>query len=492
MPPPVKLAIIGGGPSAFYVASRLLSLLPLNDPMSPPLRVHMYDRLWAPHGLVRYGVAPDHPEVKNCTNKFDTTATDPRFHFFGNVNVGSTPLHSIPHALHLPLTSILNNYSHLLFATGCTMPTLHPAIPPSVCCISALSLVHWYTQHPSRPPPPALDKISHLTIIGQGNVSLDIARILLTSPSVLRQYDVPEHVLEVLSRSTIKHVSIVGRRGPLEAAFTTKELREMINLPEASMIPIEPNLLIPPSGVTLTRQQRRTLELLQKGSKNPPGSTPKSWSLHFYRSPASITPPSSASALDMATLTLAHTRLDPATCRAVPTGESSTLPTSLVVTSLGFHADPETTFFDPALRHLRAYGGRIACSKGSALKNIYASGWAANGAKGVIASTMIDAYAVASTILSDIVPSSKAVITAVPPPPEMEIAPDELLNHHPDLDALPSEIVHGIKDGMVTQYDDWKVIDAEEIRRGRALGKERERMGWDEVPSFIALSRARP
>lgn len=452
----------------------------------------MYDRLWAPHGLVRYGVAPDHPEVKNCTNKFDATATDPRFRFFGNVNVGSTPIHSILHALHLPLTSVLNNYSHLLFATGCTTSTQHPAIPPSICCIPALSLVHWYTQHPSRPPPPALDKISHVTLIGQGNVSLDIARILLTSPSVLRQYDVPEHVLKVLSRSTVKHVSIVGRRGPLQAAFTTKELREMINLPEASMIPIEPTLLEPPSGVTLTRQQRRTLELLQKGSKNLPGSTPKSWSLHFYRSPASLTPASSASASDMANLTLAHTRLDPTNSRAVLTGETSTLPTSLVVTSLGFHADPETTFFDPALRHLRSSAGRITSSEGLALKNIYASGWAANGAKGVLASTMIDAYAVASTILSDIVPSSEAATTTAPPPPETGIAPGKLLNPHPDLDALPSEIVHGIKDGIVTQYDDWKAIDAEEVCRGKALGKERERMGWDEAVSFITLSRARP
>lgn len=484
MPPPVKLAIIGGGPSAFYVASRLLSLLPLKDPMSPPLRVHMYDRLWAPHGLVRYGVAPDHPEVKNCTHKFDATATDPRFRFFGNVNVGSTPLHSIPHVLHLPLTSIVDDYTHLLFATGCTVPTLHPAIPPSDYCIPALSLVHWYTQHPSQPPPPALDKISHLTLIGQGNVSLDIARILLTSPSVLRQYDVPERVLKVLSRSTVKHVSIVGRRGPLEAAFTTKELREMINLPEASMIPIDPALLTPPSGVTLTRQQRRTLELLQKGSKNLPGSTPKSWSLHFYRSPVSLTPPSNASASEMANLTLAHTRLDPATSRAVSTGETSTLPTSLVVTSLGFQADPETTLFDPALRHLRSSAGRIISSEGSTLQNIYASGWAANGAKGVLASTMIDAYAVASTILSDIVPPSEALTVTAPPLPEIGIPTNYL-------DALPSEIVQGIKDGMVFQYDDWKVIDAEEIRRGEALGKERERMGWDEALTFIA-SRTRP
>ena len=434
----------------------------------------------------------DNLQTQNCTNKFDVTATDPRFRFFGNVNIGSTPLHSIPHALHLPLPTILENYSHLLFAPGCTVPLLHPAIPPSAYCISALSLVHWYTRHPSHPPPPALDKISHVTLIGNGNVSLDVARILLTSPSVLRRYDVPEHVLEVLSRSTVKHVSIVGRRGPLEAAFSTKELREMINLPEASMIPIDPTLLTPPSGVTPTRQQRRTLELLQKGSKNAPGSTPKSWSLHFYRSPTSLTPPSTASPSNMANLTLAHTRLDPATSRAVTTGETSNLPTSLVVTSLGFHADPETTFYDPALTHLRASAGRITSPEGLPLKNVYASGWAAHGAKGVLASTMMDAYAVADTIISDIVPSIDGV--------KSEFAPsvtatgttlEKLLNPCPDLDALPAEITHGIRDGMITQYDDWKLIDSEEVRRGEALGKERERMGWEEARSFIASERTR-
>lgn len=325
-------------------------------------------------------------------------------------------------------------------------------------------------------------------------MSLDVARILLTSPSVLRRYDVPEHVLEVLSRSTVKHVSIVGRRGPLEAAFTTKELREMINLPEASMIPIEPTLLIPPPGVTPTRQQRRTLELLQKGSKNPPGSTLKTWSLDFYRSPTNLTPPSTASASDMANLTLAHTRVDPATSRSVPTGETSTLLTSLVVTSLGFHTDPETTFFDPVLSHLRTSAGRITSPEGLPLKNVYGSGWAANGAKGVLASTMMDAYAVADTIISDIVPFTDGVtINSAASVPAAGTASEssELLNPRPDLDALPAEIIRGIKDGMVTQYNDWKVIGAEEVRRGESLGKERERMGWEEAQSFLTLSRER-
>ncbi|KAF9227407.1 FAD/NAD(P)-binding domain-containing protein [Gyrodon lividus] len=488
--PPVKLAIVGGGPSAFYVASRLLSLLPHSNPKSPSLRVHIFDRLWAPHGLVRYGVAPDHPEVKNCTHKFDQTASDPRFRFFGNVNIGNTPLSSIPHTLALPLSSLLQNYTHLLFATGCTLPTLHPAIPPSPHCIPALSLVHWYTQHPSNPPVPTLDTVNHLTLIGNGNVSLDVARMLLTSPSVLQKYDVPQHVLEVLSRSTIKHISIVGRRGPLEAAFTNKELREMMQLPEASMVPIDPSLLTPPEGITPTRQQRRTLELLKKGSQNRFGSTPKTWSLDFYRAPIGLTPPVPSS--DMAQLSLAHTDLDPSTGRAVPTGEISTLSTSLVVTSLGFRTDPATAFFDSSSNHLQAHGGHIISPSGAPLRNVYASGWGANGAKGVLATTMMDAYAVTNTILSDITsgrPGSGSIETTPIGKHDTVDVSDDLLNPVPHPEDPPEEIKQGISDGLVTQYEDWKAIDAEEVHRGEALGKERERMGWGDVRKFLSLSR---
>ncbi|KAH7888734.1 hypothetical protein F5I97DRAFT_1925268 [Phlebopus sp. FC_14] len=482
---PVKLAIVGGGPSAFYVASRLLSLLPHSGPEVPSIRVHLFDRLWAPHGLVRYGVAPDHPEVKNCTNKFDAAATDPRFRFFGNVNVGSA-LSSIPHALSLPLSSVLRNYTHLLFASGCTFPTLHPAIPPSTLCIPALSLVHWYTRHPCNPPAPPLDKISHLSLIGIGNVSLDIARMLLVSPSVLQKHDVPQHVLEVLSRSAVKHISIIGRRGPLEAAFTNKELREMMNLPDASMVPIDPSLLSLPDGVTITRQQKRTLDLLRKGSQSAYGSTSKTWSLDFYRSPISLT----SSSHDRAQLTFAHTHLDPVSKRAIPTAETSSLPTSLVVTSLGFHTDPQAPFFDSSTNHLRSLAGRVLSPSGTALRNMYASGWAANGAKGVLASTMMDAYAVTETILSDITSGDRAVGTIAPSEGTPSLgASDSGLNPYPHPEDPPEEILQGIKDNVVTQYQDWKAIDAEEIRRGNTLGKERERMGWDEAQAFLSHSR---
>ncbi|PPQ86566.1 hypothetical protein CVT25_006158 [Psilocybe cyanescens] len=473
----LKLAVIGGGPSAFYVASRILKL----QPEAKNIRIHLFDRLWAPHGLVRYGVAPDHPE--NCTHKFAQAAEDSRLRFFGNVDVGDSA-NTIPHALCLPLSSIFKNYSHVLFATGCTLPTLHDALPPSTYCVPALSLVHWYTQHPGAPPPPPLDKVTHVSLIGNGNVSLDVARMLLTNVDVLSKYDVPQAVLDVLSRSSIKHVSIIGRRGPLEAAFTMKELREMINLPEASMVPLDPALITPlSSDPPLTRQQSRVFQLLQQGSKCTPGTTAKTWSLDFFRSPIGITPPTKTS--PSAQLSLAHTSVDPKTQRAVPTGEVSTISTDLVVTSLGFHGEPTVNFYDPGLRHLRSVSGRIVTSNGKILKNVYASGWAATGAKGVLATTMMNAYGVADTILTDWKASSGLdQNSAGESDPQVHDLP--ALNLNPTLDELPEEIQKAVEQKLVTQYDDWRKIDQEEVRRGEVLSKERERMGWAEARQFIS------
>lgn len=313
--------------------------------------------------------------------------------------------------------------------------------------------------------------------------------MLLTPPSDLKKYDVPEHVLEVLSRSTLQHVSIVGRRGPLEAAFTNKELREMMHLPDASMVPLDRSLLTFPEGTTISRQQRRTLELLHKGSQNRFGSTQKTWSLDFYRMPTALMP--SRSSANTAELALAHTVLDPSTGRAVSTDKTSKLATSLVVTSLGFHVDSNAAFFDPSSAHLRARGGRILSESGIPLRNMYASGWSANGAKGVLATTMMDAYAVADTILSDIVPRGAGDVEAAPDGEHETVSVSKTLmpSPAPHPEDAPEEIKHGIMDGLVTQYHDWNLIDAEEVRRGVPLGKERERMGWEDARNFLSLSR---
>ena len=333
--------------------------------------------------------------------------------------------------------------------------------------------------------------------------------MLLVPPSHLAQYDVPASVLSVLRDSAVEHVSIVGRRGPLQAAFTTKELREMMNLPDASMIPLDPALLEAAgngngngTGAALTRQQSRTLQLLQKGSKNAFGTTRKTWSLDFFRSPTGLTTPTpglvSSSERASVTLHLAHTTLDPSQ-RVVPTGETSDLLTDLVVTSLGHRAEPSAPWYDPTLGHIHTECGRILTTDGRIVRNVYASGWAAMGARGVLVSTMMNAYSVADTILQDHFhidgERAQSLATAArddPSPSTMKADMVEVLPPAADVDfdAVPPEVEAGLQEGRVTDFEDWKKIDAEEIRRGSETGKERERMvSWDEARNFLAEVR---
>ncbi|PFH48434.1 hypothetical protein AMATHDRAFT_76727 [Amanita thiersii Skay4041] len=516
----MKLAIIGGGPSAFYVAGRIFSLL-----KNAPIKIHMYERRWSPYGLVRYGVAPDHPEVKNCIHKFEETARDPRFRFFGNVFVGHPPKNEedkrlLSRNVVLPVDSLLGHYTHLLVATGCPFPRFHLKLPRrSPWCLPALDIVHWYTYNQlSRHRPPPLENSPHISIIGAGNVALDVARILLTPPSQLEKYDVPEHVLEVLHRSKLRHVSIIARRGPLDAAFTAKELREMMNLPDSAMIPIPKNVLDEAAKSEMTRQQSRILQLLQKGSKNVPGSTQKTWSIDFFRNPVKLETIEKKELLGEApdlplNLKLAHTEVDPKTRQARETQEFTNLRTSLVVTSLGFQAEPhdygriansyEGENYDKRLHYIRTdAGGRLLrpistdhpildksgleSAPPELLKpvdRVYASGWASVGAKGVLASTMMNAYNVAETIVSDWLASQdKSVSPAADdtlPAGHKGNKVEDLefpMKSQVNMDSLPEEVKESAH--PVFSFDDWKKVDEEEVRRGEERGKERERVDW--------------
>lgn len=300
--------------------------------------------------------------------------------------------------------------------------------------------------------------------------------MLLSRPEDLKRYDIPERVLGHLAESTVKHVSIIGRRGPYEAAFTAKELRELLDLPGVVMDPLSPEILQPREGIKPTRQQSRIVSLLQRGSKEAPkapGEGFRTWSLEFFRSPTGVvpTPNSASSRLE---LSLAHTTLD-SNNKAVPTGAMSILPTDLVITSLGHRSEPTTHWYDPGLGHVRNVSGRVVDERGNVLRNVYASGWASTGAKGVLATTMMNAYDVAQTLLSDAqnpVPEARSVMRK-----EIKEA---------NLEELPEEVKRGLESSRVITHDTWKLIDDEEVRRGTALGgKERERMDWNEVDHYL-------
>lgn len=353
LPRKARVAIIGAGPSGFYAASRLLSRIPYSDcdsPASQPLTVDIFDRLPVPHGLVRYGVAPDHPDVKNVENKFTSVSQDPRLRFAGNVNVVHAPAREegessqYPQAVQLPLEVLSRYYTHILFSYGAS--TGRPlGIPGSSKgelngVYTALEFVNWYNGHPASHDPTLLagshfnvdlSNKHHMTVIGAGNVALDVARIVLRSStpfldasgsstrvtsnkapglSALEETDVPEPVLAELARCKVSDVDVFARRGPAQLAFTNKEVREMLSLEGIALRPPEKDLLdsalaqldqLAAKGASdparaneiasEVRVKKRLLSLLAKGSKTKAGEGEvKTWGLNFFRSPARFMP----------------------------------------------------------------------------------------------------------------------------------------------------------------------------------------------------------
>ena len=198
---PLRLAVIGSGPAGFYTAHRLIKKV-------PDAVVDMYEQLPVPYGLVRFGVAPDHPEVKNCEDTFEEVAESPRFNYIGNVRIG----HDIK------LVDMKPHYDAILFSYGASedRPLGIPG-EDRLGVFSAREFVGWYNGLPEfQNLQPDLQTGDQAVIIGQGNVALDVARILLTPVDVLRKTDITGHALEALSRNKIKSVKVVGRRGPLQ------------------------------------------------------------------------------------------------------------------------------------------------------------------------------------------------------------------------------------------------------------------------------------
>lgn len=407
-----------------------------------------------------------------------------RFRFFGNVQVTSTDEYTHvssdlrpktpdpPRPLYLPLPSLARHYTHLLLAYGSSIPVLPELSPDSIEPTSALDFVHWYTAHPNPHtkigiPIDRLKNAKHITVIGHGNVALDVARIILSSPSRLAPYDIPQSVVEVLKQLQVQHVSVVGRRGPAQVSFTAKEVREMMNIEGVGMMPIDSELFnLGAEG--LSRQQSRLIELMRKGSSTPISSAARTWSLEFLRSPLSISPSS---------ITCSINSLSPS-LSAVPTSETVTTPTDLAIASVGYRSPSiHPAWYDARLGRVRNADGQVVREDGTAVRGVYASGWAANGARGVLASTMWNAYAVAEKIVED---ATASVVPEGKGNEQIYTEDDVMLKGEPGLPEAVSK-AHNV----VVTYPEWKRIDAEEIRRGGEAGKERERMSWAEVVDFL-------
>lgn len=468
------MAVVGSGPAGFYTSYRVMSLI-------DRAKVDMYEALPVPFGLVRFGVAPDHPEVKNCQDKFSEVASSPNFTFVGNVSIGHKPFH--PDGQSVPLATLMRHYDAVLFAYGAAKDrTLGiPGESTLKRIYSAREFVGWYNGLPEFAGlNPDLSQ-GEAVVIGQGNVAIDVARVLLEDVENLRKTDMADYALEALSTSQVKRVRIAGRRGPMQAAFTIKEVRELMNLPGVSADPFDTSL-IPSDLKSLPRPRKRLAEVLLKGSKTPKSSASKSWALDFCMSPTEFQPdPADPAAVGRTTFdrtSLSPDAFDPS-AKAISTGETVPLDSPLVFRSIGYKsvALPEFGALGVAFNERGGVigndhvGGRVLRSTADAERaelfpGLYCAGWVKRGPTGVIASTMEDAFATAEAIAEDWKAGKDFLGDAG--------VADVRRVDSAGWDGVQSDAGRTVSNSAV-DWEGWLAIDKAERDRGQLKGKERDK-----------------
>ncbi|KAI6716582.1 hypothetical protein B2J93_7873 [Marssonina coronariae] len=462
---PFRMAVIGSGPAGFYTAYKVMSKI--GDSV-----VDMYEHLPVPFGLVRFGVAPDHPEVKNCQARFEEVAASARFNFIGNISIGNQQGA-------LPLRTLLPHYDAILFAYGASRDrALGIDGEESLKGIySARAFVGWYNGLPEYSDlAPDLTQGEEAVVIGQGNVALDVARILLQDPDVLEKTDITSNAMETLKKSKVNRVRVVGRRGPMQGAFTIKEVRELMKFPSAAFHPVDKSL-IPEDISMLPRPTKRIMEVLKKGSGASVSTAAKSWSFDFCLSPTSFNP-TTTSPTRLGSMSFRRTNLEPDTfalnAKAVGTDEVVDIPAALAFRSIGYKAEALPEFqelgipFDDRLGMIpNDHLGRVVDdsadwtddTRAKHLPGMYCAGWVKRGPTGVIASTMNDAFETAESIAEDWFSQSQFM------------GNDQ--RHHAGWEAVK---VEAEKRGCRrVSWKDWKKIDAAEKAAGQKNGKVREK-----------------
>ncbi|KAF9693152.1 hypothetical protein EKO04_008742 [Ascochyta lentis] len=461
----LRIAIIGSGPAGFYTAHRLLHKV--QDAV-----IDMYEQLPVPYGLVRFGVAPDHPEVKNCQDTFEEVAQSSRFNYIGNVRIG----HDIE------LTKLKPHYDAMLFSYGADEDR-RLGIPGESLegVFSARAFVGWYNGLPQfQNLKPNLQSGEHAVVVGQGNVALDVARILLAPLDHLRKTDITEQAIQTLSESKIKHVRVVGRRGPLQVAFTVKEARELMKIPSIAFHDIDRSFY-PTEIKKLPRVQKRTAEVLLKGSIATPEEVDRSWTLDFLLAPTSMNAEQGSNHLSSMTFRKQQfvpnaDPLDPS-ARVQPTQDDVTIPASLAFRSVGYKSTALPGLselgvpFDSKLGIIpNDVHGRVASPDAGPggltaghIAGLYCAGWVKRGPTGVIASTMQDAFTSADVISHD---WENGV-------PFLNDTGGEEKTTRLGWDGVKEEVKS--KGVRPLSWADWKRIDEMERARGKEKGKEREK-----------------
>jgi len=439
-PNPLRVAIVGTGPSGFYAAEHLLK-------KHPGVEIDLFDRLPTPFGLVRGGVAPDHQKIKSVTRVYEKIASQPGVRFLGNVLIGRD----------LTREEVLDHYDAVIYAFGAHSDrTL--GIPGEHLAGShaATEFVGWYNGHPDYQDHSFDLSQENVVVIGVGNVAVDVTRVLSRTPEELAKTDIAPYALEVLQNSGVKNVYMVGRRGPVQAAFTNPELKELGEMPGADIV-VLPNELVLDEGsrATLARAEERTAEknlhTLEAFASKPQEGKPMRIHLRFLLSPLELHGDGSVEAVKLARNRLVATANGD--LRAEPTGETEVIPAGLVFRSVGYLGTGiPGVVFDAKRGIMPNEGGRVVTAPGTASQGEYVVGWIKRGPTGVIGTNKPDATETTDHLLEDFT-SGKLKRTLSP---------------RDEIDRMLEQ--RGVR---VVTWEDWRKLDQIERERGAALGRPR-------------------
>lgn len=454
---PYHVAIVGSGPSGFFAAASLLKFADLPD-SNRDVRVDMLEMLPTPWGLVRSGVAPDHPKIKSISAQFDKTAADPRFRFFGNIKVGE----------HVTPAELAQRYDAVIYAIGAqsdrALNIPGEDLPGSV---AAVDFVGWYNAHPHFDGMAPNLAGGRAVVVGNGNVALDVARILVSDPQALANTDIADHALASLDTRGVEEVVVIGRRGPLQATFTTLELRELGDMEGLGDVDV---VLDPADFAGITdddleaagKTVKQNIKVLRKYVDEPPREAKRRIVFRFCTSPIELRGEDRVESIVLGRNELV--RDDNGRVVAKDTGQREELPVQLVVRAVGYRGVPTPGLpFDERSGTIPHTDGRIDGSR-----NEYVVGWIKRGPSGVIGSNKKDSQDTVDTLLADLAAGGVDERTA-----ELgdELA-QWLLDHQPKL-------VTG---------EHWRLIDAHERAAGEPTGRPRVKLA--SVAELLRIAHA--
>ncbi len=453
-----RVAIIGSGPAGFYTAEHLLKKSPYE------VEIDMYDKLPTPHGLVRSGVAPDHQKIKSVSKVFDRIALSPNFRFFGNVEFGK----------HITLEDLKRFYNQIVFATGAQSDRkMGISGEDLIGSHTATEFVAWYNGHPDYADLEFDLSVDSVAIIGVGNVAVDVARILCRSKNELMKTDVADYALEALSKSNIKTVYMLGRRGPLQAAFTNPEIKELGNLEEATVKTLSEEVRLDPLTREYLEQSsdhalRKKIEILQQFSLEQLNKK-KTLYIRFLLSPVEIIGDSEGRVSKLRVVRNELYKVEDGSIRARPTDRFEELDVGLVFRSIGYKGVPLPGVpFDEDKGVIPNEKGRVIEGESSKpMLGIYVAGWIKRGATGVIGTNKTDAMQTVECMLEDM---EKGVYI------QTEQCSSEDIK----------EFVRSRVPNFVT-YREWLKIDELERERGKQQG--RPRVKYTSIPEMLEVLR---